>query len=416
MRHYNVAFSRRGVPVRIAPVSPLALALPAMTALQATVALGVFSLAVLAPQLGLSLTRLAVLSTLMFGVGTVTALLAGRLLQRLGPWRLAALCAGAIAAGMGCLWVGGPAAPWLAVVLFGMAFGPETPASAAALAGVTPPRRRPWVFSIRQTGNQIGAMAGSMLLPWLLVVQPEAPFALVLLLALAMTAWCLVLSRHPACAPSAALPAAPVAAAPGNLERQALRRVLRSRTLSVLAIAVLCYTTLQVCLNTFLMSLAVREWHLEAVNAARWVALLQGAGLLGRLFWGWWAQRVANATGLLGAIGLLMALSGVAALAVPAGAVPALRCALVALLGFSASGWNGVLVAEVARIAGPREAGALTGTVLMFGYAGLTLAPLLFVGIGQLTSMTMAFTLILGAAGVAGLALLVTPGISTAEP
>ena len=60
-------------------MSPLARALPAMTALQATVALGMFALSVLAPQLGLSVAELAALNTLMFGVGTVGALFAGAL-------------------------------------------------------------------------------------------------------------------------------------------------------------------------------------------------------------------------------------------------------------------------------------------------------------------------------------------------
>ena len=57
-------------------LSPLALALPAMTALQVTVALGTFSLSVLAPQLGLSVAQLAGLNTVLFGVGTAGALLA----------------------------------------------------------------------------------------------------------------------------------------------------------------------------------------------------------------------------------------------------------------------------------------------------------------------------------------------------
>ena len=59
-------------------LSPLARALPAMTALQASVALGCFSLSVLAPQLGLSLAQLAALNTVLFCVGTVGALLAMR--------------------------------------------------------------------------------------------------------------------------------------------------------------------------------------------------------------------------------------------------------------------------------------------------------------------------------------------------
>jgi MFS family permease len=381
-------------------MSPLARALPAMTALQATVALGCFSLSVLAPQLGLSVAQLAGLNTVLFGVGTVGALLAGRLLQRLGAWPVAALCAAAVAAGMVCLLVGGPFAPWLAVLLFGLAFGPETPASAAVLTRITPPTRRPWVFSVRQTGNQIGAMAGSVLLPTLLVLHPRGPYVVIALIASGMVVWCLVLSRDARLA--AAASEASVQASHGG---PGLRSVLASRPLRTLAFATLCYTAAQMCLNTFLMSLAVREWHLEVSHAGAWVAALQAAGLAGRLFWGRFAQRCRSAGRLLGLIGLLIAAAGIPLMVWPAAQQGVPMAILVAVLGFTASGWNGVLVAEVSRIAGPAGAGSLTGAVLVFGYAGLTLAPMTFAAASAVSSMAIAFTCVFAASGVAGAAL-----------
>ncbi len=384
-------------------LSPLARALPAMTALQATVALGMFSLSVLAPQLGLSVAQLASLNTLLFGVGTAGALLSGRWLRRFGDWQVAALCAAAVAVGMACLMVGGPLMPWLAVVLFGLAFGPETPASASVLSRLTTPARRPWVFSVRQTGNQIGAMAGSVLLPMLLVLHPRLPYAVVALLAVAMALWCVVLSRDPGLRP-----AAPSTSATAP-ERTPLRRVLGSGPLRALAAAMLCYTAAQMCLNTFLMSLAVREWNFEIGAAAASVAWLQAAGLGGRLFWGWWAQRTPSAARLLGGLGLLMAAAGITLMAWPAARSGVGLGLLLALLGFSASGWNGVLVAEISRLCGPREAGAVTGAVLMFGYGGLTLAPLAFAAVSGASSMAVAFILLLSAAAVAGLVLLLAP-------
>jgi hypothetical protein len=390
-------------------LSPLARALPAMTALQATVALGIFALSVLAPQLGLSVVQLAALNTVLFSVGTVTALLAGQLLQRWGAWPLAAGCALAVAAGMLCLGVGGWLAPWLAVVLFGLAFGPETPASAAALTRLTTDARRPWVFSVRQTGNQIGAMAGSVALPLLLAAHPRGPYVAVALVALAMAAWCLVLSRDARLAPAAR--SGPPAAAPG---RQAVRRVLVSRPLRALALAALCYTAAQMCLNTFLMSLAVREWQLGVAEAGAWVAGLQAAGLAGRLFWGRCAQGSGNAGRLLGLIGVLMAGTGIPLMAWPAVQHGWPMAMLVAILGFTASGWNGVLVAEVSRIAGVAGAGSLTGAVLVFGYAGLTAAPLAFAAASAASSMAAAFAGIFLASGVAGAVLWLTPpGVDT---
>ena len=391
-------------------LSPLARALPAMTALQAVVALGMFSLSVLAPQLGLSLAQLAALNTVLFCVGAVLALLAGGLLRRLGDWTVAALCSACVAAGMACLFVGGWLAPWLAVLLFGLAFGPETPASASVLTRLTPLARRPWVFSIRQTGNQIGAMGGSVLLPLLLKRDTRLPYLVVALLAVAMAVWCLVLSRDARLAAPA--PAAGTAA--GGSACAPLRQVLGSRPLRALALAVLCYTVAQMCLNTFLMSLAVREWRLDIRAAAGWVAWLQAAGLAGRLFWGWLAQRSESAARLLGLLGLMIACAGITLMAWPAARGGFALGATMALLGLSASGWNGVLVAEVSRTAGPRDAGALTGAVLMFGYAGLTLAPLAFAALSSATSMATAFVLVFAAAGAAGAALLLSPRAATA--
>jgi sugar phosphate permease len=402
-------------------LSPLARALPAMTALQATVALGTFALSVLAPQMGVSVAQLAALNTVLFSVGALSALLAGRLFARLGDWNVAACCAAAIAAGMVCLGIGGPAAPWLAVVLFGLAFGPETPASASVLSRITPPLRRPWVFSVRQTGNQIGAMAGSLLLPMLWVVQPQLPFAVVALVAVAMAGWCVWLSRDARLAPSR--PAAPSVPSDGpspthtsaarsvgvGVERAAFRRIASSPSLRLLAATALTFTAVQMCLNTFLMSLAVRDWQLPVATAAGWVACLQAAGLAGRLFWGWLAQHSASSMRLLGGLGLLMAASGIALMAWPAVRTAWLMAPLVTLLGFSASGWNGVLVAEVSRIAGPRDAGALTGAVIMFGYAGLSLAPSAFAALSSGFTMAGAFMMLLAAAGAVGLALLLVP-------
>lgn len=393
-------------------LSPLARALPAMTALQATVALGMFALSVMAPQLGLSVAELAALNTLMFSVGTLAALFAGRLLARFGDWNVAAACAGSVALGMVCLLAGFPFAAWVAVLLFGLAFGPETPASASVLARVTPAARRPWIFSVRQTGNQIGAMTGSLLLPVLLTMAPRLPYLVVAGVAVAMAAWCLVLSRDDRLARAAR---AGSSAGSVTTTNAALKQVLRSPGLRVLALATLSYTAVQMCLNTFLMSLAVREWRLDVTHAAAAVASLQAAGLGGRLFWGWFAQRSATASHLLGGIGVVIAVAGIALMAVPAPRPSIVAALLVLLLGFCASGWNGVLVAEVSRIAGVQQAGALTGAVLMFGYAGLTIAPLAFAAVSAASSMGWAFTVLFAGAGVAAALLLLTPADAAAS-
>jgi MFS family permease len=379
--------------------------LPAMTAVQAVVAMGSFALSVLAPQLGVELGRLGALGGVLFGVGALASLATGRLIRWLGDLRLAALCMGCVLLAMAGLSVeaavtgGVRAMLWPAALLLGLAFGPETPASASVLARVTPPARRPWVFSIRQTGNQIGAMAGSLGLPALLAHHAAAPFALVALLAAAVALACLRLVRSDGGTPASA----PVA---GD-RASGLRELAASPALRLLTVTMAVFMATQVCLNLFVMSHAVRHWRLDVPVAAGWVAVMQGAGLAGRLLWGRVAQRPGVSTRrLLGGLGLLTGTSGLMLFLWPATPPAAALAVLIALLGLSASGWNGVMVAEIARLAGPARAGAVTGAALLFGYAGLALAPPGFAALGGAVGTPAAFAVPLVATALLGVRLL----------
>ncbi len=383
-----------------------------MMAVQAMVAMGTFALSVLAPQLGVDVQALGILGSVMFGVGALSSVAAGWLIRRVGDLQLASLCMAAVMLAMLCLAVEalgvGPArwSFWPAVFLLGFAFGPETPASASVLSRVTPLARRPWIFSVRQTGNQIGAITGSLLLPLLLVRHAAWPFALVAVLALAVGAWCLALVRSDGAAPRASPAPFPLepSGAPGA---SGLSELAASPMLRLLTLTMLVYMSTQVCLNFFVMSHAVRHWQLPVPEAAGWVALMQAAGLVGRLLWGRVAQRPGVSTArLLGGLGLGMGTAGLLLFLWPA-TPPAIALALLfALIGVSASGWNGVMVAEISRIAGPERAGAVTGAALLFGYSGIAVAPLAFAAMDGAAGTSAAFAVLLATTGVMGLSLL----------
>ena len=57
----------------------------------------------------------------------------------------------------------------------------------------------------------------------------------------------------------------------------------------------------------------------------------------------------------------------------------------------TASGWNGVFLSELARLAPEGRVGEATGAVLMFGFAGLVLGPLAMAGIAAMSSLGVAF-------------------------
>ncbi len=393
------------------PSGAIARTLPAMTAVQAVTAMGTFALSVLAPQLGVDVQALGWVGSVLFGVGALSSLATGRLIRKFGDLPLAAMCMGAVLLAMLCL-AGGAFATrdaglsawsvWPAVVLLGLAFGPETPACASVLARVTPLARRPWIFSIRQTGNQIGAMLGSLALPLLLLGHAALPFVLVAAFALAVGLWCLRLVTSDGGVPA-------LGSLPGDAS--GLRELLRSPALRLLTLTLVVFMATQVCLNFFVMSHAVRHWRLQVPQAAAWVALMQGAGLVGRLLWGRVAQRPGVVTArLLGGLGVLIGGAGLLLFLWP-GTPPAAALALLfVLVGISASGWNGVMMAEIARIAGPARAGAVTGAALMFGYSGLALAPVLFAAAGTAWGTAAAYAGLLMGTGVVGACLLLRRG------
>lgn len=419
-------------PSPAVPAPSLAMTLAWMTALQAVVALGLFALATLAPQMGLPVERLGQLSLLLFGTGALAAFGAGRLLRRLGGWMLAAACAALVALGLAGLALAGVEAAGFAVLCFGLAFGPETPASAALLTPATrhlAPAARARVFSWRQTGNQLGAIAGSLSLPALWLLHPRLPFAAAALLAAVVALACLryggrlgavrsirplppqahgVSQSETLVDPDTATVTASVTAPATASVTASTHARWFSAPVQALALATLALSALQMSLNVFLLSHAVAHWAMTPLAAAGWVAALQAGGLAGRLGWGWAVPAHGRASGLIGAIGLLAAGCGAVLIGLPglSAAQPLVFGALMLALGASASGWNGLLVAEVARLAGPARVGTWSGRMLGHGYLGLTAAPLLFGAAGAATAAVYAALLAGVALSCAGLLLL----------
>jgi MFS family permease len=78
--------------------------------------------------------------------------------------------------------------------------------------------------------------------------------------------------------------------------------------------------------------------------------------------------------------------------------------AVSALFGASAVGWNGVYLAEVARLAPPGQVGTVTGGTQVFTFIGALVAPPLF---GFVVGLA-------GGYGVAYLVFCVLPGLTGA--
>ncbi len=322
-------------------------------------------------------------------VGTVAAPM---LLVRAPAWRLTQACLLLFAAGLAAVASGQAAGLVLAALCIGFAQGVEGPVSSHLLAAHVPPPRRPWLFSVKQSGVQVGAMAASLSLPALATVTGWRTAALLLAGCVAAVALLMALParRH------AVVMAAPASGGIGA----ALQLLRKAPVLRALAVAAAAFGSTQIVLNGFFVSYAVHEQHASLVQAGAWLGLAQAGGLAGRLLWGWVAGRLGASTPVLLGLGLVMALcSLLLGIWGPHGL-------LLLVFGLSASGWNGIFLAEVARQVPAAQTGLATAAVMVVMTGGLVVGPLSFAAIGTTFTLATAYALWTGVAltGVAALA------------
>jgi predicted MFS family arabinose efflux permease len=180
-----------------------------------------------------------------------------------------------------------------------------------------------------------------------------------------------------------------------------VRFIFRRPGLASLATSSVVYAAMQLALSSFLVVYLTSVASLNLVLAGAMLSTSQLAGVAGRLGWGFVADLVAAPRLLLLGIALLMAVGcGLMSLFTAAWPVGAIA-AVVILLGATASGWNGVFLAEIIRDVRPAEVGLATSGSMMFAYMGTVLGPSLFGGLGSAVGFPKAY-LAMGAVVVLG--------------
>jgi MFS family permease len=351
------------------------------------VACALFAPGVMAPRIGIDPTILGLYATAPCVVGFLITFVGGMLAGRYGSFRIATVCAISVSCAMGiAAWSGASAWLVLAGIVLGFAYGPETPASSTMLFRITPPARRPLVFSLRQTGNQSGAIIGSLALPFLAATDPLYGYAAIIGLAvLAIVAFEVLRPTYDPLVRGAALTI--------NL-REAMKILIATPEMRRLAIASVPFSALQIALNTFFVTFGVSRLGLSLVGAGLLLATAQAGGLTGRLLFGLVATKFLPAWTTVVGLGFGMSFcAAVMALAGPTWSWP-LLLGIAFAFGVTASGWNGVFLAEVARLAPEGRVGEATGAVLMFGFAGLIMGPLAMASIAAVSGLSVAYGLL----------------------
>jgi len=360
---------------------------------QVFTALSFLSVPVLAPaiaaDLGVSTTLLGAYSAILWTGGLASSLAAGSIIGRLGALRTSqaslVFCAAGLAAGA----QGSLAALALLPAIVGFGCGVETPSSSQLLARVTPPGQRPFVFSLKQTGVQLGGMLTGLVqpavLPWLGWRGALAAGA-VLTLAYAFALQPVRRRYDTSAAAPRAVPASAIVAL--------VRQVFATRATRELAIASFGYHAMQIALNGFLVSFLVASAGHSLKTAGALLAGAQFGGLVGRLGSGVLASRRLPTRPLLAGMGFAMSGAAVlVGLAGPSMSIPVLAVACV-LFGVASSGWNGIFFAEIVREAPVEEVGHITGGMLITAYAGLIVGPLAFGAVAAAASYGIAYAFI----------------------
>jgi MFS family permease len=347
-------------------------------AIQALVSMAVLAVPAMAPAvatwLKVSPTLIGAYIALVYVGAILASLLGGPLVRRYGAIRVSQAGLVSCAIGLALMAV----APWVpatavAAVLIGAGYGPITPASSHLLAKTTPAHRVSLVFSIKQTGVPLGGvMAGAMVPALLLVGGPVAA-----LLAVA--------AGNLACA----FLAQPLRNALDD-DRDAgqalgftslagpLRLITSQPELTRLAAFSFVFSAIQMCLATYLVTHLNASLGYSLIAAGVVLSAAQAGGVVGRVLWGYIADRWLRPQRMLAVLAALMAVCSVGTAVLQTGAPLPLVLVVMVAFGASATGWNGVYLAEVARLAPSGMASAATGGSLAITFLGVVLGPLLF--------------------------------------
>ena len=357
--------------------------LPVTLLIQSAASAALIAPTVAAPRLLTDLGAGSVVVGIYVAIVYLAAMLASQwgatLVRRWGPIRTSQVALAASAVGVLLVTTAQPLWAGLGAVLIGLGYGPITPASSEMLARATPPERYALVFSVKQTGVPLGGAMAAMLVPPVLEAFGTrwalAQIAALCIVAVVLAAWLhdrLDAWRDPRSPlPSLAQTLVPV------------RLVLGHAALRRLALATMVFSAVQVSLTAYAVTFLHGElgWGLIAAGAALTVS--QIGGVVGRIAWGWVADRRGSARGTLLGLALAMALCGILMALLKPDTATLSVVLLMAVYGATAVGWNGVFLANVARRVPQHQAAMATAGSLFFTFFGVVIGPPLFGALGM---------------------------------
>lgn len=284
------------------------------------------------------------------------------------------------------------------IVLMGLAYGVIVPSGSLALSECYAQRLQPLVVSVRQTGVPVGTAMVALVAPLVAHNFGWQRMTTVVLAAVAISALLAMRGLRPFGA---------IAARPPHRQRLlgALRGSLGEPATRRLALVAGAYGINQAALTTYLVPSLVWLHGMSVTRSAGYLAMATIAGAAARIVFGMTTARFGRIYLHLGLIGLGSGLAWLLLLWPLPSSMRLMAGSL--LLGMSAMGWNGILLAEIALVAPRGKTTEAVATGTSFAYFGVLVAPLIYVQLDHaLRSKSGAIAGLAVLAVVAGCALL----------
>lgn len=377
------------------------------TAIQALVSLAAFSVPVFAPEaateLGFSVGVIGYFVSIMYVGASTSALISGGFILRFGAIRVSQVGLVFCAMAMALLCVLPLPLMPLAGLLLGAGYGPITPASSHVLVRTTPPHLMALTFSIKQSGVPLGTALAGLMVPALTLGFGWRSASLAVALLCIITA--VIAQPLRAALDADRDPARPISL--GHL-REPFSLIFANPELVRMVLSGLTYAGIQICCFTFLVAYLTQSLAYTLVAAGLALSFANGAGIFGRIVWGWLADRTRAPRVVLGVLGITMMLASLGIAAFTASTSYALVLAVCTVFGLSAVGWNGVQISETARLSPPGKAALVAGGSTFMIFGGVLVFSALFALLHDVTDSWRApFVLFCLPAGVMGVVQLV---------
>lgn len=289
-------------------------------------------------ELGLPPALLGAQISILYIFGIVSSLLAAHFVRTLGAARTSQLALASMMVGLLLAMV--PSVPTMIVAMFlmGFAYGIPNPAASHIFYRYVGSGNRNLLFSIKQAGVPLGGiLAGFVTAPiaeWVswrvsLLVPAIACAALIAGVIPFREAWDADRDRT----------------ARFRTPLAGFGMILRAPATRLIFLSGMLLSSAQLCVSTFLVLFLTSDYAFSPVVAGSMLAGVQGAGFVGRLFWGALGDRLGSGARCLLTLSLVLAVLTAVLAFIDMSANTILLIAVLLGVGMSASGWSGVSAA-----------------------------------------------------------------------